>query len=222
MLLSMLDIIIPILNEEKILLENDAYYQDLKDRARVIFVDGGSTDRSVEIAKGYAEVFSSRRGRAVQKNRGTKEAKSEHLLFLHVDSFVEGEALNNIDHILGKGAVGGCLTMRIEGAGLMFRIYEKIVNIRARVFGVIDGDLGMFVRRDIFEQLGGFDALPVMEDIVFSKKLRKAGPIRVLPDFIDVSSRKWEEKGFVRTFWEYTCAYVKLWTGRLGGRGKRK
>jgi len=207
------DIIIPVLNEEKILTQEAQYYQILKNRARVIFVDGGSTDRTVAIAQEYGEVVFSPAGRAIQKNRGARESQAKHLLFLHVDALIDEHALGRIDQILKEGSIGGCLTMHIDDEGFIFRIYEWAVNFRARVFGIIDGDLGTFVRRDIFDQIGGFDLLPVMEDLMFARKLCKIGSIDVLPESIDVSSRKWQERGFVRTFLEYTLAYVRLWNG---------
>jgi len=206
-------IVIPVLNEEKILTQEAEYYKALKQRAKVIFVDGGSTDRTVAIARKYGEVIVSAAGRAIQKNRGAQEAQDKHILFLHVDTFINEHILNAVDKELSNGAVGGCLTMRIRDKGLIFRFYEWAVNIRARTLGVIDGDLGMFVRSDIFDQLGGFDSLPVMEDLIFAQKLRKAGPTKVLPEVITVSSRKWHERGFVRTFLEYALAYLRLWSG---------
>lgn len=209
------DIIIPVFNEEEILTKEAQYYQTLKSRAKIIFVDGGSTDRTVAIAQEYGEVVSSPAGRAIQKNRGAQESQTEYILFLHVDALIDERALDSVAQTLKEGSVGGCLTMHIQDNGFIFRIYEWAVNFRARVFGVIDGDLGMFVRRDVFDQLGGFDLLPVMEDLLFGKKLRKAGPIGVLPELIEVSSRKWRERGFIRTFLEYTFAYIWLWSGRL-------
>jgi len=172
-------------------------------------------DHTIEIAQKYGDVMSSPTGRGIQKNAGIQASQANHLLILHVDTFVPEYVLDRIDQALNDGAVGGCLTMRIQDKGFIFRIYEMAVNFRSKAFGVIDGDLGMFVRRDIFEQLGGFDSLPVMEDLVFSKKMRKAGSIRVLPDTIIVSSRKWHERGFIRTFFDYTLAYFRLLTGRL-------
>jgi len=210
-----IDIIIPVLNEEKILTEETRYYQTLKSRARIIFVDGGSTDRTVAIAQEYGEVVSCSTGRAVQKNRGVEETQAEYLLFLHVDALIDDHALECIDRVLSQGSIGGCLTMHIQDKGSIFRIYEWAVNFRARVFGIIDGDLGIFVRRDVFDQVGGFDLLPVMEDLTFARKLCKIGPISVLQEFIHVSSRKWHERGFIRTFYDYTLAYVWLWSSRL-------
>ena len=215
--MSSIDIIIPILNEEKILTEQQGYYRSLKNKANIIFVDGGSRDRTVEAASAFGEVVFSEAGKGVQKNRGAAAAKGDVLLFLHVDTFLSDPALEQIDRAVGRGAAGGCLTMRIEDAHFMFRIYEQLVNFRARAFGVLDGDMGMFVRRDIFEKLGGFDPLPYMEDILFSDKIRKAHQAAVLEERIFVSSRKWHERGFLKTFGQYSRAYIQMWTGQLRG-----
>ena len=216
--MSPIDIIIPILNEEKILTEKQDYYRSLKNKANIIFVDGGSRDHTVQLAGAFGEVVSSGPGRGVQKNCGAAAATRDVLLFLHADTFLSDSALAQIGQVVARGAAGGCLTMRIEDANFIFRIYEGIVNFRARAFGVMDGDLGMFVRRDIFEQLGGFDPLPCMEDVLFSDKMRRACRATVLNARISVSSRKWHEQGFVRTLGQYTRAYIRLWTGQLKGQ----
>jgi rSAM/selenodomain-associated transferase 2 len=212
------DIIIPVLNEEKILTEKAPYYSRLGHVTHIIFVDGGSSDRTAQIACRYGEVVSSRPGRALQKNFGAQRARSNHLLFLHVDTFISEGSLKDIDRVLEGGVAGGCLTMRIDDKGWIFRMYEWAVNVRAKAFRVMDGDLGAFVRRDVFDAIGGFDLLPVMEDITFGRKLRAAGRVDVLPEIICVSSRKWRERGFVRTFLDYAVAYIKFWTGQLEKR----
>ena len=209
----MIDIIIPVLNEEKILIEQAPHYRHLKTKANVIFVDGGSTDRTVQIAQDYGDVLTAPRGRALQKNAGASTTRSKYILFLHVDSSIEDNALEAIEQALDRGVVGGCLTMHIDDDRWLFRIYEKIINGRAKIFSVLDGDLGLFVERSIFEQVGSFDAVPIMEDIKFSVKLRRAGPIQILPQTIHVSSRKWHAQGFGKTFFLYTLAYLQLWTG---------
>jgi len=211
----MLDIVIPILNEEKILAEKAQYFASLNRRARIKFVDGGSTDQSVKTAQMFGKVVHAPAGRGIQKNKGASHSQADHLLFLHVDTVISESSLENIELALQGQCIGGCLTMRIQDKGLVFRLYEAIVNIRARYFGVIDGDLGTFVRRDVFDELGGFDELPYMEDILFGQKLRNIGNIIMLSDRIEVSSRKWHKRGFVRTFWDYTLAYLRLWTGTL-------
>jgi len=214
----MLDIIIPVLNEEVILLQEVQYFHSLRKQAKVIFVDGGSRDRTVEIAQSYGKVLISKPGRAIQKNLGVLGSKAPYLLFLHVDSCISLTALIKIKQVFNRGAVGGCLSMHIQDKGFIFRLYERAVNFRAKMFGVIDGDLGMFIRRDVFNELGQFDLVPVMEDFVFARKLRKRSKIHVLSDRIYVSGRKWRERGFMHTFFEYTRAHFQLWSGQLTHR----
>ncbi len=211
----MIDVIIPVLNEEDFLRREAEYYSELKNKANIIFVDGGSWDKTVDLAENYGEVIHSRRGRSFQKNIGAKAAKSDYLLFLHVDSLINMKALENIERVLSCGVYGGCLTMVIDDTAFIFRIFERIVNLRARFGKVLDGDLGQFVHRDIFLQLGRYAQVDIMEDILFGKKLKRKGNIEILPDVIRVSSRKWSKEGFCSLLYKYSVAYVRLWTGRL-------
>ena len=206
----MTDIVIPVLNEEKILREQRDYYTWLKTQARIIFVDGGSVDRTAAMAKDYGDVVMSPPGRALQMNTGAKLCRSSNILFLHVDTFLNEEALKEMNHVLSNGVFGGCFSMRIAERGLIFRIFEKIINFRSRYLKIIDGDLGLFVKREVFTQLNQFDAVDVMEDILFSRKMRKAGKVRVLSSKIFVSARRWREKGFLKTFSQYTLCYLQL------------
>ena len=218
MLLKMIDIIIPVLNEEKILREKREYYLWLKTKARVIFVDGGSFDQTVMIAGEYGKVIHSPCGRAVQMNTAAAMSQGESFLFLHVDTFLSDEALAQMDAALKNGSDGGCFTMKITEEAFIFRVFEFLVNFRARYFKVFDGDLGVFVKKDVFNRLGGFDQVGIMEDILFSKKLRKTGPLAVLPGKIFVSGRRWYEKGFWKTFVKYSQAYFQLWNGTMTNR----
>lgn len=208
----MFDIIIPVFNEEKILSEWRDYYSQLRQKAKIIFVDGGSTDQTANIAKKYGEVLSSKRGRSFQMNMGFANSQANDLLFLHVDTIVSDEAWQAMNDCMQNGVCGGCFTMKIDDRGFLFRIFENVVNFRARNFGVIDGDLGIFVKRHVFEELGKFAPIPIMEDILFSRKLRRAGNTIMLKQPILVSSRKWHHEGFGKTFLRYTWAYIQLWT----------
>ena len=208
----MINVIIPVLNEEVVLTEKADYYQKLKTKARIIFVDGGSTDRTGQVAKNYGEVILSGRGRALQKNSGAANTQTEYLLFLHVDSYLCDDSMDAIVRALDNGVAGGCLTMKIEDGHWMFRLYETIINFRAKYFRVLDGDLGLFVKRSVFNDLGQFDSVNIMEDIMFAKKLRRAGRVQVLPQCICVSSRKWHDNGFGKTFFAYSLAYLRYWT----------
>ena len=216
----MVDIIIPVLNEERILEERDEYFQTLGQKANIIFVDGGSQDRTVELARRWGQAVISKRGRAVQMNQGAKFSSSDYLLFLHVDTWINPQVTSRIIEVLDNGCDAGCFQMTIDDPQWMFRIIEEIVNGRAKYFGVIDGDLGLFIKKDVFEGLGGFDEVPMMEDILFSKKLKNKYRIKILPSPIIVSSRKWYEQGFLKTLGAYAKAYLQFWFGMISPKVK--
>lgn len=206
-----MDIIIPVYNEEKLLREEEEYFRDLGKRATILFVDGGSSDETAKIAERYGRVIPSPKGRASQKNRGARESKADRLLFLHADCRIDFRALETIERAMRDGAAGGCLTMSISGSNPLFRAVEVLVNMRARAFKVLDGDLGQFVRREAFDRTGGFDPVDRMEDVLFGRKLKRTGPVRILADRIRVSPRKWYADGFRRTFGSYAAAYLGMW-----------
>ena len=205
------DMIIPVLNEEKILKEKKDYYLWLKKQGQIIFVDGGSCDRTVNLAQEFGQVISSDAGRSIQMNRGALEGQRQYFLFLHVDTFLTPQGLRQINEAITQGVTGGCLTLAIDDAKFIFRIFEWLVNVRARYFRIFDGDLGLLLRKDVFQKLGGFDEVKIMEDILFSQKLKKRYEMVVLPEKIHVSSRVWHEKGFLNTFLCYSRAYFQFW-----------
>lgn len=201
----MLSVICPIYNEEKFLSENFGTFQKLSARSELIFVDGGSTDKSREIARQFGVVLESGKGRAVQMNSGAASATNEILLFLHVDTGVSADALATIEKKLTESAyVGGCLTQRIDKKGLIFRLIEAQGNFRARLTGEFYGDQGIFVKKGVFLKIGGFPRAPIMEDVLFTRRLRSFGKTVVLPDKILVSARRWESRGVIKTFLLYS------------------
>ncbi len=211
----MLDIIIPVLNEENILKEKKSYFNMLKNKAHLIFVDGGSGDRTVEMAGQYGKIISSQPGRGIQKNEGVLHAHSENLLFLNVDTSIDITTIDKIMEAFGRGIYAGCLKMTIDHPAKPFKLFAEIINFRGKYCGIIDADLGMFIKKATFETTGRFEPLPYMEDITFSKKLKKYLKPVMLPESIHVSSRKWHEQGFLKTFFCYLWAYIQLWIGQL-------
>lgn len=210
----MIDIIIPVLNEEAMLIERGDFFRSLKPYGRLIFADGGSIDGSRDIAVHYGDVITTIAGRGVQKNAGAALGKNDILLFLHVDLEFDARHIKAIERSVEEGARGGCFQLAIDDPHFVFRLVEQAVNYRARTFGVLDGDLGMFVRRDVFTALGGFENLLYLEDLLFSRRLRKEGGIAVLPAAIKASSRKWHQEGFFRTLSKYMLAYGRYWSGQ--------
>jgi len=205
----MINVIIPVLNEESLLLRRKAYFERLKKKARLIFVDGGSSDKTVSLAAPLGEVITSSRGKASQKNAGAGHAGKGHLLFLNADCLISEKVLAKIDGALTGGYQGGSLRMRIAGRRKIFRIMEWCVNTQGDKFGIFDADLGFFIDREAFQSRGGFPPAPCMEDILFSLKARKNIKTVMLPDTIYVSPRKWQREGFLRTFLCYLGRYVR-------------
>ena len=216
----MLTIIIPVLNEELILIEKKDYFQNLKQKVPIIFVDGGSHDRTIVIARNYGKVLFSPLGRGIQKNIGAYQAKTKYLFFMNVDTSVTAQTIESIKASLQEGVRVGCLKMSIEDTGLLFKIFSNIVNFRGKYFGILDADLGMFIDKKFFLKIGQFKELPYMEDIVFSKELRKHYKPIMLSNSIHVSSRKWKEKGIIQTFFSYLWAYIQLAIGALKSTSK--
>ncbi len=192
-------IIIPVLHEE-------ARIADCIDRARalgeveVIVADGGSSDRTRELASGADQVLQSARGRAIQMNAGAAAASGEVLLFLHADCWLETAGLQEIFTTLKHqpDIVGGGFRQILDHTGWVYRWLESGNATRIRWPGWIYGDQGLFVRRSVFESLGGFPALPIMEDLYLSKRLRRVGRLALLGPHLHVSTRRWEQTGPIR------------------------
>jgi rSAM/selenodomain-associated transferase 2 len=165
----------------------------------VIVVDGGSDDETHQAAGEADRFILAPRGRAVQMNLGAEQARGDALLFLHADCTLEDGALAALKRCLRRRSVAaGCFTMRVQASGLMYRSIGTCATARVRLTGLIYGDQGLFVRRDLFKRLGGFPPLRLMEDLFFSRKLRRQGRIVVLPQRIYVSPRRWQKTGLVR------------------------
>lgn len=196
----MVSIIIPVYNEEKMLHKNSIYFRALSEQAELIFVDGGSTDKSIDCVKGYGRIIYSNKGRAIQMNRGAAVTKGDILLFLHADTVISSDAISSIENRLqNNDCIGGCFTQRIDKNGIIYRFIEDFGNVRAKLTKVFYGDQGIFIRKDIFLKIGGFPEVPIMEDIIFSKQLRRLGKTVVLTDRILTSSRRWDKKGALKT-----------------------
>ncbi len=198
----MVSIIVPVLNEAKVIGPLLEHLLALEGEFEVIVVDGGSDDGTVAIASRYVRVISSERGRAKQMNAGAREAKGEALLFLHADCRLPAGAVPAIEAALAdRACVGGCFTLALDEDGVVYRLISVFSSLRMRLTGRMTGDEGIFVRREVFERLGGFRDIPLMEDWDFGPRLRSLGQVRQLPLRITASARRWKEWGIWRTFW---------------------
>ena len=210
-----LRIVIPVLNEGDTLPASLRALQPLRERgAELAVVDGGSTDSTWALARWYADqVLLAPRGRAVQMNAGAKNCDADVLLFLHADTRLPQDADRLIAQAIKSGFPWGRFDVCIDGPHRMLRIVERLMNLRSRLTGIATGDQAMFVRRDVFERLGGFADLPLMEDIELSKRLKQISPPACLKVPVVTSARRWEEQGVWRTIvlmWRLRLAYFFL------------
>lgn len=165
----------------------------------VIIVDGQSGDKTAAIAARFCRVLTSERGRAVQMNRGAEEAGGDVLLFLHADVVLPARAIIALEKAMqNPSIVGGNFDIVFEGEGWVPRVFTRFNRWR-QAFGVFYGDSGIFVRREIFQQLGGYRALSLMEDYDFARRLVKTGRTVCLKEALRVSGRRWEEHGLLPT-----------------------
>jgi rSAM/selenodomain-associated transferase 2 len=194
-----ISVIIPTFNEEANIA---ATVQNVRAQQphEIVVVDGGSSDRTVEIASPLADrILAGPRGRAAQMNLGAAHAAGDALLFLHADCSLEAGAIDQAARLLEKlGVAAGCFTMRVPLTNSLYRCIEFGATARTRLFGIIYGDQGLFIRRKLFEHAGGFPKLQLMEDVYLSLRLRKMGRIVVASRQIVVSPRRWQNAGLVR------------------------
>jgi len=194
----MVSIVIPTWNEASCIAETIRSLR-LQAPSEIIVVDGGSTDSTVALAQGADRVLVSDPGRAFQMNAGAAAACGDAFLFLHADCRLEMGALAAVEKALAKpGVVAGCFAMRVDADGWGFRSIDACATARVRWTGVVYGDQGLFLRRDVFHRLGGFPPIRFMEDVFFSRRLARHGRVVVVNKKIYVSSRRWQKVGLVR------------------------
>ena len=207
----MISVIIPVLNEAKILDQSLSRLAPQLKGHELIIVDGGSTDETPLIAKRYGQVISSERGRARQSNAGAAAARGEILLFLHADMWLDSGAIEGVETAILAGYVGGAFKQRIEGDRSLYRLIERAANFRAKWLRIFYGDGGIFVRRTHFNRIGGFPDIPIMEEVGFSRKLRRHGKVTLVEPGIHISARRWQKNGILRTTltnWLITLLYL--------------
>jgi rSAM/selenodomain-associated transferase 2 len=170
--------------------------------AEIILVNGGSTDATATIGARSPQVrlLSSPRGRARQMNEGARAARGDVLLFLHADTLLPDGALAAVGAAVGDpGVVAGRFDVRFDNPRPVFRMIAWFMNQRSRRSGISTGDQAIFVRREVFEALGGYPDIPLMEDVELCRRLKRRGRLAALRLRVTTSSRKWEREGAVGT-----------------------
>ncbi len=206
-----LSIIVPTLNEEPVLAESLRRARE-PGVGEIIVVDGGSLDETRAVAARLADiVLSAPRGRAAQMNAGAQRAGGDVLLFLHADTFLPpGFARAVSGACTGADVVGGRFDVELAPSSPLLWLTGELMNWRSRLSRIATGDQAIFVRRQVFERLGGFSDMPLMEDIDFSRRMKRAGRIACLRQRVTTSARRWQQRGVVRTIllmWSLRALY---------------
>jgi len=212
---TLLSIVIPVLNEAPSIGASLACLQPLREQgAEVIVVDGGSDDDSVLQAQPCADVvMDAPRGRARQMNVGAASAHGAILLFLHADTQLPPGADGLIRKAIEAGGVWGRFDVRIVGQHPMLRVVAILMNWRSCLTGLATGDQAMFVRRDVFERVGGFPDQLLMEDIELSQRLRRLARPVCITRQVATSGRRWETLGVWRTIFLMWRLRWRYWRG---------
>lgn len=211
----MISIVTPILNEEKEITKFLENLNNLEGIFEVILVDGGSTDHTLDKVVRITDRFChpikllhSERGRAIQMNMGAKESRGEILLFLHSDCGIPRDSLRVIERvILKEKSIGGGFKHRFYESSIFLRFISSFGNFRVGLTKIFFGDFGIFLRKDIFRKIGGYDESSFLEDVELCKKVKKYGRLSQIDRYISVSPRKFLAEGEVIVAIAYAIAY---------------
>lgn len=209
-----LSIIIPMLNEAASIQATLARLQSLRASGiEIIVVDGGSQDHSVALASPLADtLLACEPGRARQMNLGAKHARAAALLFLHADTRLPEGAVEQITQALSTHGWGR-FDIQLEGHSRWLPIVSQMMNLRSRLSGIATGDQGMFLRREIFDAVGGFPDQPLMEDIALSKRLKALSSPASLRTKVVSSGRRWDQFGAWKTICLMWRLRYRYWRG---------
>lgn len=193
-------VIIPVFNESAIINNTIEHVWQTASGfdTELIIVDGdinGDTVKTIRNKQAIPMITAKGRGR--QMNEGASAASGEILLFLHADTELPVNAFEAISSLLDSGEyAGGAFALGIGSGKRIFRIIENMVSLRTRLTGIPYGDQAIFVRRDCFEKVRGFQEIPLMEDVAFMRNLKRSGyKIGIIPQKVRTSARRWEREG---------------------------
>ena len=219
---TQLSIVIPVLNEGQSLDANLARlvaHPATQAQCEIIVCDGGSDDATVEIAARHpCRLLHSEAGRATQMNAGSEIASGEYLLFLHADSHLPQDF--SVADLRTAG--WGFFRLRLDDEAPIYRLIETAINLRTRFTRVAGGDQGLYFEQRLFDALGGFPPIPLMEDIAISKLARRQEKPKIIAAALTSSARRWRDHGVISTvllMWWLRLAY---WFGADPGRLHRR
>ncbi len=202
----MISIIIPTFNEGNNIQTCLLALQSTRNQTEIILVDGGSFDDTIEISKPLVDkIIVSMQGRAKQMNAGARQATGDIMVFLHADTFLPENALALINQ---TGQDWGWFDIQLKSSLVMLKVVSTFMNWRSRLTGIATGDQVIFVSKKMFDLVGGYSDMALMEDIDLCIKLKKIHSPSCLNAEVVSSGRRWEQFGVFKTI-------LLMWSIRL-------
>ena len=193
-------VIIPTLNESSGLANTIAKMRE-NSPCEILVGDGGSDDGTLAIARqSGARVIHSQRGRARQMNAAANEAVGDLLLFLHADTVLDPAGYRKMRETMRRNnLVGGAFGLQLDSDKTSLKVISQLATWRSKYCNLVYGDQAIFVRKDIFREMGGYPTLPICEDLAFFRALQKKGRTMVLREKARTSPRRWLSEGTAYT-----------------------
>jgi rSAM/selenodomain-associated transferase 2 len=205
-------VIVPLRNERAEVPALARRLAALDAQAEVVVVDGESDDGGPEelarLVPGLTLVRAPR-GRARQMNAGARRARARTLLFLHADTRLDEDAICTVERAVARGVGCGCFRVRIDSPGALLGLASRLINLRSSLLCSATGDQAIFVRRDLFDEVGGYPEVPLCEDLALVARLRGRARWAALDRTVITSARRWERRGAWRTI-------ALMWSIRAG------
>jgi rSAM/selenodomain-associated transferase 2 len=218
--------IIPTLNEAERIAALLTRLREQFPGGELVVVDGGSADATISQAEPRCDqLLLAAPGRARQMNAGMAAASGKYLFFLHADSQLSINA-QSLESYLQSSPRWGFCRVRLSGDEWIYRLISACINWRSRITRVATGDQMLFFQRDFLRDQGGFDDIPLMEDVAVSKRLRRLATPLIISEPVVTSSRRWREAGVLKTIitmWLLRLAFFlgvsprRLWQHYYGG-----
>ena len=192
---------------------------------QVILVDGGSMDGSVAVARDVLKklreaeqsvtdwhVIESTAGRARQMNAGARKATGDVLLFLHADTRLPTDAIHQVQRAMAEHDWGR-FDVRLDSSHPLLKVVGMMINKRSRLMRIATGDQAIFIKKSLFERLGGYPDQPLMEDVELCKRLKTISRPACLKSTVTTSARRWQQHGYFRTIFLMWHLRFDYWRG---------